>query len=87
MDGSNNHFLLNPFGLLYSEVTASSLVKVDLDGEVIDAGSTRLGVSRAGYTLHSAIHAVRPAVSCIIHVHTSAGAAVSEASFCKIDVY
>lgn len=71
------HFLINPFGLLYSEVTASNLVKVDLDGNVIDPGTTQLGSNLAGYMLHSAIHEGRPEVQCVIHVHTGPGVAVS----------
>ncbi|KAL7377343.1 hypothetical protein ABVT39_026181 [Epinephelus coioides] len=70
-------FLIVPFGLLYSEVTASSLVKINLQGEIVDRGSTNLGVNQAGFTLHSAIYAARPDVKCIVHVHTPAGAAVS----------
>ncbi|XP_063746227.1 alpha-adducin isoform X3 [Eleginops maclovinus] len=70
-------FLLVPFGLLYSEVTASSLVKVNLQGEIVDRGSTNLGVNKAGFTLHHAIYASRPDVKCIVHIHTAAGAAVS----------
>lgn len=70
-------FLIVPFGLLYSEVTASSLVKLDLQGEIVDRGSTNLGVNKAGFVLHSAIYASRPDVKCIVHVHTAAGAAVS----------
>lgn len=71
------HFLINPFGLLYSEVTASSLVKVDMQGEVIEPGSTTLGINKAGYTLHSAIHQARPDIRCVIHLHTPAAIAVS----------
>jgi ribulose-5-phosphate 4-epimerase/fuculose-1-phosphate aldolase len=70
-------FLLHPFGLLYSEVTASSLVKVDVDGDVLDPGSTSFGISRAGFSLHAAIHAARDDARCIFHVHTAAGAAVA----------
>ncbi|XP_014666373.1 PREDICTED: alpha-adducin-like, partial [Priapulus caudatus] len=73
----NEHFLLNPFGLLYSEVTASSLAKVNLQGEVVDTGSTVLGVNEAGFTLHSAIHAARPTIRCVIHLHTRPASAVS----------
>ncbi|CAF97138.1 unnamed protein product [Tetraodon nigroviridis] len=57
------HFLIAPFGLLFSEVTASSLVKLNLEGEIVDRGSTNLGVNTAGFTLHSAIYALRPDVS------------------------
>ncbi|XP_077593051.1 alpha-adducin isoform X12 [Stigmatopora nigra] len=70
-------FLIVPFGLLYSEVTASSLVKVDLSGDIVDRGSTNLGINGAGFNLHSAIYSARPDVKCIVHVHTAAGAAVS----------
>ncbi|CAF0893814.1 unnamed protein product [Rotaria sp. Silwood1] len=71
------HFLINPFGLMYHEVTGSSLVKVDIAGNIIDPGSTTYGINRAGYTLHSAIHKARPDLKCIIHLHTPAVAAVS----------
>uniref|UniRef100_UPI00358F74A6 alpha-adducin isoform X2 n=1 Tax=Myxine glutinosa TaxID=7769 RepID=UPI00358F74A6 len=71
------HFLLIPHGLLFSEVTASSLVKLNLQGDLLDRGSTNLGVNKSGYLLHSAIHSFRPDISCVIHVHTHAGAAVS----------
>ncbi|XP_067431383.1 alpha-adducin isoform X6 [Thunnus thynnus] len=77
VNSDQERFLIVPFGLLYSEVTASSLVKINLQGEVVDRGSTNLGVNQAGFTLHSAIYAARPDVKCIVHVHTSAGAAVS----------
>ncbi|CAH1259342.1 ADD1 [Branchiostoma lanceolatum] len=75
--GENHHFLLNPFGLLYEEVTASNLLKVNLGGEVIDPGTTLLGVNLAGYLLHSAIHAARPDVKCVVHIHSPYAAAVS----------
>ncbi|XP_068236648.1 protein hu-li tai shao isoform X1 [Palaemon carinicauda] len=71
------HFLLNPFGLLYHEVTASSLVKVDMQGNIVDGGSTNFGVNVAGFMLHSAIHAARPDLRCIIHLHHPAVVAVS----------
>ncbi|KAJ4925947.1 hypothetical protein JOQ06_008132 [Pogonophryne albipinna] len=77
VNSDEERFLLVPFGLLYSEVTASSLVKVNMQGEIVDRGSTNLGVNKAGFTLHSAIFASRPDVKCIVHIHTSAGAAVS----------
>ncbi|CAB4065459.1 ADD [Lepeophtheirus salmonis] len=63
------HFLLQPYGMLYNEVTASSLVKVDMQGNVVEPGTTNFGVSIAGFVLHSAIHAARPDIKCIIHVH------------------
>ncbi|XP_074547205.1 alpha-adducin isoform X9 [Halichoeres trimaculatus] len=77
VNSDQERFLIVPFGLLYSEVTASSLVKINLQGEIVDRGSTNLGVNQAGFTLHSAIYAARPDVKCIVHIHTPAGAAVS----------
>ncbi|XP_021961097.1 protein hu-li tai shao isoform X3 [Folsomia candida] len=71
------HFLINPFGMLYNEMTASSLVKVDLQGNVVEPGTTNLGVNIAGFTLHSAIHAHRPDLKCIIHLHLPTVIAIS----------
>ncbi len=68
-------FLINPFGLMFDEVTASSLVKVDLDGNILS--NTPYPVNAAGFTIHSAIHEGRPDVGCVIHLHTEAGIAVS----------
>jgi ribulose-5-phosphate 4-epimerase/fuculose-1-phosphate aldolase len=75
--GPENHILINPYGMLYEEITASSLVKIDLDGKVIDAGNTNYGINQAGYVIHSAVHSARPDVNCVIHTHTRAGIAVS----------
>ena len=75
LPGPEQHFLINPYGLHYSEVTASKLVKVDLDGNVI--GSALYPVNRAGIVIHTAIHAARPDVHCIAHTHTTAGMAVA----------
>mgnify|MGYP001201245808 CR=1 FL=1 len=69
------HFLINPYGLFYDEVTASNLVKVDLHGEVIGQGAH--GINPAGFVIHSAIHAARPDVGCIAHTHTTAGSAIA----------
>jgi adducin len=69
--------LINPFGLLYNEITASSLIKISLAGEVLDPGSTNLGINQAGYVLHSAIHEAREDVHCVLHLHTAVVAAVS----------
>uniref|UniRef100_A0A8D2ZWN8 Alpha-adducin n=1 Tax=Scophthalmus maximus TaxID=52904 RepID=A0A8D2ZWN8_SCOMX len=77
VNSEDERFLIVPFGLLYSEVTASSLVKINLQSEVIDRGSTNLGVNQAGFILHSSIYASRPDAKCIVHIHTAAGAAVS----------
>lgn len=68
-----DHFLINQFGLLFSEVTASNLVKVDLSGNVIGTGI----INPAGFLVHSAIHEARPDVLCAIHTHTKEGVAVS----------
>ncbi|XP_055731152.1 alpha-adducin-like isoform X8 [Salvelinus fontinalis] len=77
VNSDQERFIVVPFGLLYSEVSASSLVKINIQGEIVDRGSTNLGVNQAGFTLHSAIYAARPDVKCIVHVHTPAGVAVS----------
>lgn len=68
-------FLINPYGLLFEEITASSLVAVDADGHKLD--DTPFEVNPAGFTIHSAVHAARRDVACVIHTHTSAGIAVS----------
>ncbi len=78
--GEDNAFLINPYGMLYEEITASSLIKVDLDGTILakpDFGALDYGINRAGYVLHSAIHAARHEVVCVIHTHTWANMAVS----------
>ncbi|XP_074837724.1 beta-adducin isoform X1 [Carettochelys insculpta] len=72
-----DHFLISPKGLSCSEVTASSLIKVNILGEVVEQGSTSFPVDARGFSLHSAIYAARPDVRCIIHLHTPAAAAVS----------
>ncbi|MDK2768947.1 class II aldolase/adducin family protein [Sphingomonas koreensis] len=69
--------LINPFGLLYEEITASSLVRIDIEGNVLDPGDTDYGINRAGYVIHSAVHSARPDVQAVIHTHTRAGVAVS----------
>jgi len=71
------HFLINPFGLMYHEVTASSLAKVDMQGNIVDPGTTNFGINKAGFAVHAAIHAARPDIKAIIHVHTDAAVAVS----------
>ncbi|XP_015245908.1 PREDICTED: beta-adducin isoform X2 [Cyprinodon variegatus] len=71
------HFLVLPEGLAYSEVTGSSLVKVNLLGEVVEKGSTNLQVDSDKFSLHSAIYSARPDVRCLLHLHTPATAAVS----------
>ncbi|KAM3611026.1 uncharacterized protein V6R79_012663 [Siganus canaliculatus] len=71
------HFLVLPDGLAYSEVTGSSLLKVNILGEVVEKGSTNLGVDTEKFSLHSAIYSARPDVRCLFHLHTPAAAAVS----------
>jgi ribulose-5-phosphate 4-epimerase/fuculose-1-phosphate aldolase len=73
--GPEHHFLINPFGMMFHEVTASSLVKLDLDGKVVE--DTGYPVNEAGYIIHSAVHRVREDAHCVLHTHTQAGAAVS----------
>ena len=73
--GDEHHFLINPYGLHYSEVTASNLVKVDIDGNIVE--ETDYAVNPAGIVIHTAIHAARPDIHCIAHTHTSAGMAVA----------
>lgn len=68
-----NTFLINQLGLMFNEVTASNLVKVDITGQVIGVGS----INPAGFLIHSAIHSARPDVVCILHTHTPSGVAVS----------
>lgn len=77
VSSENEHFLINPFGMTYSEVTASSLIKVDVNGEILEPGSSNLGAHRAGFSVHSAIHQARPDIKCIVHLHTPVAVAVS----------
>lgn len=73
--GTEDQFLINPYGLLFDEITASSLVKIDLHGNKLD--ETPFPVNPAGFTIHSAIHAVRHDAQCVLHTHTLNGVAVS----------
>jgi ribulose-5-phosphate 4-epimerase/fuculose-1-phosphate aldolase len=75
-DEGEHAFLINPFGLRFDEVTASNLVTVDLDGKIL-RDSCGAGINDAGFTIHSAVHAARPEVGCVIHTHTVAGVAIS----------
>ena len=70
-----DEYLINPFGLTFEEVTASNLVKVDLDGNILD--SSPYSINPAGFTIHSAIHAVRHDAQCVIHLHTKATISVA----------
>jgi len=71
------HLLINLYGLLYKEITASSLVKIDVEGEIIAKPDTDYGINKSGYVIHGAIHKARPEVKCVLHTHTRAGIAVS----------
>lgn len=73
--GRDNEFLINPYGLMFEEITASSLVRVDTAGNKLD--DTPFPVNPAGFTIHSAIHAVRHDAQCVLHTHTLNGIAVS----------
>ena len=74
--GTTNEFLINPYGMLYEEMTASCMIRIDIDGKVL-FNDTGFDVNQAGYVIHSAIHGARHDVDCIIHTHTLAGMAVS----------
>src|SRR5262245_51220037 len=73
--GPEHHFLINPYGMLFEEITASSLVKIDLDG--VPVMESPYPVNPAGFTIHSAIHAAREDALCVLHLHTNNGIAVS----------
>ena len=73
--GPDEHFLINAYGLLFEEMTASSLVKVDLNGDIVM--ETPFAINPAGFTIHSAVHEARPDVGCVLHTHSVAGVAVS----------
>jgi len=73
--GTEDQFLNNPFGMLFRDITASSLVKIDLDGNLVEPGEYDL--NPAGFTIHSAVHAARHDAVCVLHTHTVAGVAVS----------
>jgi ribulose-5-phosphate 4-epimerase/fuculose-1-phosphate aldolase len=72
----SEHILINPYGLMFDEITASSIVKIDHEGNVID-DVTGLGVNYAGFVIHGCMHEARPEINCVIHTHTRAGVAVS----------
>lgn len=71
------YLLINLYGLLYREITASSLVKIDVEGNIVWKPDTEYGINRSGFVIHGAIHKARNDVRCIIHTHTRAGMAVS----------
>lgn len=73
--GSDDHILINPYGLHYREITASNLVRIDPDGNVTDGSP--YGINSAGFAIHTAIHQARPDVVCVLHTHSRCGVAVS----------
>jgi len=73
--GADDHFLLNPYGVHFSEITASSLVKVDLNGNIVQ--KTDHVINPAGFVIHSAVHAARHDAKCVLHTHTVAGMAIA----------
>ncbi len=78
--GEPGAFLINAYGMMYEEITASSLIKVDAEGEILskpDFGALNYGINKAGYVIHSAVHTARHDVACVIHTHSWASMAVS----------
>ena len=73
--GQHDHFLINPYGLLFDEVTASSLVKIDAGGNKVEPSESE--VNSGGFAIPSAVHMARPDVSCVLHTHSIAGCAIS----------
>ena len=73
--GPEHHFLINPYGYFFNEITASSLVKIDLEGNIVEP--TEHMINPAGFTIHSAIHAAREDAKFVLHIHTDAGIAVA----------
>ena len=73
--GPNEHFLINPVGMMFEEMTASCLVKVDIDGNILS--ESECGINPAGYTIHSAVHMGRKDAGCVMHTHTAAGLGVA----------
>ncbi|KQB53652.1 aldolase [Pseudomonas endophytica] len=75
LPGPEHHFLINPYGLMFDEITASNLVKIDLNGQAVEASP--YPVNPAGFVIHSAIHGARDDAQCVLHTHTKAGCAVA----------
>jgi ribulose-5-phosphate 4-epimerase/fuculose-1-phosphate aldolase len=75
LPGPEHHFLINPYGMLFEEITASSLIRIDQEGKQLQ--ESPFGVNPAGFTIHSAVHAVREDARCVLHTHTRAGVAVA----------
>jgi len=75
--GGQDEILINPYGYMYEEITASSLIKINLQGDVLQNSHSDYGINQAGYVIHSAVHGARHDVGCVIHTHSRAGMAVS----------
>ena len=83
--GPEHHFLINAYGLMFDEITASSLVKVDIEGNILE-DTEALGINPAGFVIHSAIHKARADVQCVIHTHSGAGLAVAAQKAGLLDI-
>ena len=77
LPGPEHHFLINQYGVMFHEMRASDLVKIDCDGNIVGDGQSSRRVNAAGFTIHSAIHMARHDLACVIHTHTAAGMAVA----------
>ena len=77
LPGPENHFLINQYGVMFHEMRASDLVKIDYDGNIVDDAQQSRRVNAAGFCIHSAIHMARHDLACVIHTHTAAGMAVA----------
>lgn len=75
--GTDHEILINPYGYMYEEITASSLIKINLAGDILDNPHQDHGINEAGYVIHSAVHGARHDVGCVIHTHSRAGMAIS----------
>jgi ribulose-5-phosphate 4-epimerase/fuculose-1-phosphate aldolase len=75
--GPEHHLLINLYGVLYKEITASSLVKIDLEGDIVWKPDTDYQINKSGYVIHGAIHRARKDITCVMHTHTPAGMAVA----------
>lgn len=75
--GPDHHFLINNYGVAFDEMRASDLIKIDLDGNIVDEAERHKRVNTAGFVIHSAIHQAREDLVCVVHTHTAAGIAVS----------
>nr|NVI74677.1 hu li tai shao [Cucujiformia] len=77
LNQDEEHFLVNPYGMLFHEITASSLIKIDMQANVVEQGTTNFSVSISAFSLHGAVHAARPDIKCIIHIHNPSVVAIS----------